>query len=421
VILLPTHIDACYTRYAKNESETRFDTERRINRCYQEFVEHNNLLYVRNDAPPCYNESGQRLGYPPNIYLDQLNGTYNREGLAYQDMAIHIFQRDDNLYSISQTYNVCVEDLLAANPNLVDSMPTGYPTFIPNTRPCYDEASGQQLIYEDENGYALEDPQISDQLMYYGNQPLGHISHYYNVCQNRIEDANSEKMNHRSTYLGWVIPTDRPDCFDEDGDLINYVCYDNPVDMTVDYRGADDFPTVNPDGVDCYDLADPYTRIWYEGEAYQIMDYEKEKILASRAFTAWCYGVSLDAIDAINDQQVILDLLPYHHRLIPEATRECYIDHPELLNYFTVHQVERYETLLGIAHQYNVLPQWITQANNLGGDNMIWERQMLIIPDGMRLSHIFAIFMSVMALFITALLFYRLRRRPTPKKKRQNN
>ncbi|MCA9886148.1 MAG: hypothetical protein KC708_24415, partial [Anaerolineae bacterium] len=73
------------------------------------------------------------------------------------------------------------------------------------------------------------------------------------------------------------------------------------------------------------------------------------------------------------------------------------------------------------AHQYNVLPQWITQANNLGGDNMIWERQMLIIPDGMRLSHIFAIFMSVMALFITALLFYRLRRRPTPKKKRQNN
>lgn len=423
MILLPTEAQACYTQYEKQEDESRFDTERRINRCYEEFIDYDETFYVRNDAPPCYNESGQRLAYPSDAYLTRLDETYSREDLAYQDMAIHIFQRDDNLYRISQAYNVCVEDLLAANPNLVGKMPFGYPTFIPNTRPCYDEDSGQQLIYEDENGDALEEPRVSDELMYYGNQPLGRIAHYYNVCENRIEDANTDKVGNLSTYLGWIIPTDRPDCFDDAGDLINYVCYDEPVDMTIDYHidyhNEDNFPTINPDGTNCYDLAASDTRIWYEGEAYQIMNYGEEDILASRAFTAWCYGISLDAIDAINDEQSLLNLLPVRHRLIPEATRECYIDHPELLDYATVHQVEQGETLHSIARQYDILPQWIAKANDLNDDNMIWNQQLLIIPDGTRPSHIFAIFMSVVALFTSALLFYRLRRLPTRKKKRK--
>jgi hypothetical protein len=101
------------------------------------------------------------------------------------------------------------------------AMPEGYPTFIPDTRPCYDEATGMPLIYEDENGVPLDEPRVGDKLNYYGTEPFGHVSHYYNVCENRIRDANAAKLAGEAHYLGWIIPHDRPPCYDEDGYVID--------------------------------------------------------------------------------------------------------------------------------------------------------------------------------------------------------
>ncbi|MBK8137317.1 MAG: LysM peptidoglycan-binding domain-containing protein [Chloroflexi bacterium] len=392
--VVPTQAESCFREHDPGAAQTIYDIERELNICYEAFIwsgrgEQDQLirhdrqtLKIRHDTPPCYDQQGRRLYYPPK---GGSTGPGERHGFAdpawaleaeYVYMQLHIFAPSDSVYTVSRQYNVCVHEILKVNPVLIDARPPGYATFIPNTRPCYDEMTGLPLIYEDDEGSPLPEPRIGEHLIYYGTQPLGYVSYYYNVCENRIREANVNKGN--GLYLGWIIPTDRPPCYDELGVPINTVCYDRPVDMRVDYR-PEDAPVIDPDGTDCYDLGQPGVVVWYDGRPYSIIDYYAT-LLESRAFTAWCYGVSQNEIDAINEVPEVLALLTLNSRAIPRPTRECYITRPEVHAGKQLHRVEAGETLASIAAQYDI-PYWIVaQANGLDAMNSIWSRQELVIP-----------------------------------------
>ncbi|MEQ8672485.1 MAG: LysM peptidoglycan-binding domain-containing protein [Aggregatilineales bacterium] len=323
--------------------------------------------------------------------------------LQYADMAIHIFAEDDTAYSVSRQYNVCVTDLLNANPPLVGSMLTGLPTFIPNTRPCYDSETGMSLIYEDVNGSPLEEPQVSERLTFFGGQSLLRLSSYYNVCANRIWDANQNKFDPEDGYLGWIIPTDRPPCYDQDGEPIDYVCYDQPIDFSRDYRNVAETLTFNVDGTHCYDLDNPETIIWYNNQPYKMLDYGN-KLFESRAFTAWCFAVSLEEMNAINNNADVVAILPSYARIIPLPTRDCYLQQAEVQAGQALHIVASGETLVSIANQYDKSPRWIAGVNGIE-NNMIWVGQSLIIPHGTSLTKLwgFIYVLNSMAFIILSL------------------
>jgi LysM repeat protein len=411
-ILTPKNAEPCYWQYHPSEGDSIFDIERLLNVCYQEFwpanpfhfytiVAHDRVtLHIPFYVQPCYNEEGQRLQSPE---------------MGYADMPIHIFQLGDTVYSISQQYNVCVRDLLTTNPTLVSALPTGYPVFIPQTRPCYDDATGMPLIYEDGDGNPLPQPLVSDQLIYYGSQPFGLVSSYYNVCMNRIADANRAKLDQESSYLGWVIPTDRPPCYDAYGSQIHYVCYTQPVDFSVDYSQVDQPLSLYIDGTYCYNLSKPETIVWHRNKPYQIIRYH-DTMLRSRAFTAWCFGVLLEEINAINDDPDVLSILPFQSRAIPLLTRECYIQSPGVLDGHELHRVESGETLISIARQYDKPYQWIAHVNDLDGQNTIWAGQMLVIPAGPTLSHLYLLIGGLIGLVVLVIgvLYWRKRQNSFP-------
>ncbi len=416
-LIIPRNAQPCYFQIQPRAGDSIFDVERAFNICYEEFQQqlHGRIIpdgdfkfYVRHDTPPCYNETGQRLHYP-NDFSSSLKTPVQRPEVQYVDRPIHVFRREDTVYKISQEYNVCVSDLLEANPMLVSAMPTGYPTFIPNVRPCYDEATGRPLIYETVNGQPLSEPRVDHRLMYYGSQQIGYISHYYNVCANRIEDANWAKKNRITTYLGWVIPTDRPPCYDADGVAINYVCYRQPVDFRVDYSRSRQPIDLDIDGTFCYDLAQPETLVWYHDKPYKVVNYEDD-MLVSRVFMAWCFGVSLAEINAINEDPAILSILPFHARAIPMPTRDCYIQNPDVLNGHTVHTVEVGEALSSIARRYEVPYQWIALANDLDSENTIYPGQILIVPDFPTFRH-FLFLVGGLVIFLASWLYWRTQRK----------
>jgi LysM repeat protein len=422
-ILLPQTAPPCYRNMNREEGKTDFDLEHELNVCHEKFrwiwflgsraphLGNQMTLFIPLDAPACYDDRGYRLQYPPGY--QNTNNLYKvrPSTLKYAEMPIHIFQQADTVYTVSRQYNVCVRDLLAANPRLAEAMPTGYPTFIPKTRPCYDEASGMPLIYEDMDGKPLPEPQVGKDLMYYGGQPIGRVSYYYNVCENRIEDANREKLERRSSYLGWIIPTDRPPCYDQDGNPIDYVCYRQPVDFTVDYAGSN--LTFNVDGTYCYDLAKQDTEVWYQGKPYKMIAYYESTLLDSRAFTAWCYGVSLDEINTINDNPDILALLPFQHRAIPQPTRDCYVDNPQILSGKHRYLVEAGDTLSSIANRFSKPAAWIADVNDLDKSCTIWAGQILIIPSGTTLTDLYLLITGSGAsvVILGAVVYYWLRRR----------
>lgn len=227
--------NSIYPYYYVTEGSTLYDLERRINVCHEAFIaphlnnrgsyNSSELVWYLKNTKPCYDDAGRRLKYqsPPNYY------SYVPEAdrdLTYSNMRLHTFQSGETVYSISHQYNVCVNDILKENFPLTEARPTGYPVFIPDVRPCYDEMTGLPLIYEDDFGNPLSQPQVAHDVRFYGWQPLGRISYYYNVCESQIDAANPIKpRNHERGSIGWVIPTNRPPCYHPDGSAIEYACY----------------------------------------------------------------------------------------------------------------------------------------------------------------------------------------------------
>lgn len=418
--IIPHNAKPCYQQYEKQDNESIYDIEQQLNVCYQDFIYQSDIItdktiiYYRIDLDPCYNELGQRKYYPP-----RKKKTFREyeapEAPYYTDMMIHSIRPSDTVYSISQQYNVCVEDLIAVNDSFRLSFRKNTPMFIPHTPPCYDTVTGLQIEYNEHE----KSIQLRPELIHFGSQPFGQLSYFYDVCYNRIRDANQAKLDHEASYLGWIIPTDRPPCYDDMGQPIDYVCYNQPIDFSVDYRQPNEKISFDIDGTNCYDLKKDDTLVWYEDLPYQVI-YYWETMLENRAFTAWCYGVSLDEINIINGNPDVLEMLPYRARLIPKATCDCYIDHPDMLEGKTVHTVAYGETLSSIAHQYDKLPAWIAAANDLNDQNVIWAGQKLTIPDGLKVSDLYLLLVGLCGVgAFFGLIYLRLFRAYPHKKKRK--
>lgn len=403
-VIINTEKPPCYMAYHAHEGESIYDIERALNVCYEEFfftrVFENFairsrlfeeslfagiILYTRLDAPPCYNYLGKRLVYPTSRkinYFDNWIGVIHEDTPTYSLLDAYSPESWESFYDISQRFNICVNDLLKANSFLQKSVARKHHLFIPQTRPCYDTETGMPLIYEDADGNPLPQPQVSEHLVYYGSQN-DLLPYYYNVCINRIRDANANKYDDRGNaqYLGTIIPTDRPPCYDENWNFIEYVCYDQPVDFDTDYRTTNTPITFDVHGTHCYDLSNPNTVIWYQGKPYKVQ-YYKGTPFESRLFTAWCFGLTMQDIYTINADKDFLPLLPYYTRAIPLPTRDCYIENPQILAGKTIHTVEYGENITSIGDKYGVPYPFISVANNLGINNTIWVGQKLIIPIG---------------------------------------
>lgn len=415
-IILPTDATDCYELYTSEIPLSIFEVERILNVCHEEFsftvrnsfylYNSNYKIYAPYAAPPCYNEAGQRLIYPPDFSPDQ------RDTLRYSDLQIHHFEASDTVYSISQHYNVCVRDLLAVNPLIREKRVRAYPVIIPDTRPCYDEETRLPLIYEDENGDPLPTPQVAEQLMYYGSQPIGRMSSYYNVCVNRIEDANRAKLDSEVAYLGWIIPTDRPPCYDNTGMPIYYVCYNQPIDLTRDYTAADAPPiSFDADGTHCYDLQAPQTVVWYQNQRYEIIEYQpiyEQFLLSYPAFMAWCFGVPFDELIYVNESFGLLNLDHLRLRVIPPRTRECYMTNPTVLEGHQTIGVGYYQTLSTIVQNFPYTVEDFAAANDIDPPYLIYTGQQLIVPSGISQSALRALAVASITLM---LFFIYLRRR----------
>lgn len=399
VLILPVDRAPCYAFHRLMPDETVYDLERLYNVCHEEFlfesvlphyplvepVVNRKMYYIPREAMPCYNDDGQRLEYPPEYDLFSRSGKDGRTP-TYNPLALDIFRAGDTVYAVSQRNNVCVHDILAANPALKDTRPRGLAVFIPDTRPCYDTETGLPLIYKDAQGQPLPEPVVGDKLYYYGSQPMGRISYYYNICANRIADVNVAKMRGMlGEFPGWLIPTERPPCYDEKGEPIYYACYDYPLDMTADYRDARYPISINRNGTYCYDLRDPETIIWQHNRPYIIVDVRtiEDWPLSSNAFIASCFGVSHAETNAINENVTIREILPYQTKAIPLPTRDCYQTVPVAHERWgmTTHVVQRGDTVSTIGARYNVPWPLITQVNQLGPDSMLFINQKLVIPD----------------------------------------
>jgi len=442
--LIPEGVPPCYEIYKPVVGTFTYDIEHQLNICHESFIwqgitphltieSDTTILYYRHDAKPCYDEQGRRLQYTrPIQQYSRWRGVNTYSGSAfpnhadtlftYSDLPLHAVQHEEYIIDISRRYNICVNDLLDANPH---RRGTGYTIFLPQTRPCYDTETGFPIIYEDENGNQLAEPQASDKLMHYGLPVWGEISYYYNVCINRIEDANRAKINKEVSYLGWIIPTNRPPCYDANGRIMSYVCYDQPIALSTDYSLTN--LTFNRDGTHCYNLATPNTLIWYRGKAYQARSYQRDDasapdrwnhiwegwLINSPAFSAWCFGVSESDIISANATPALIDILPYQYKAIPKPTRECYIDHPEWFEGKTVHVIVQGDTLSGIAHQYDVPRLLIALVNGLDMKNPLWLGQKLIIPTGISTAQFYALMLGggVMFLLIVGLILPLVRRK----------
>lgn len=284
-VLIPNQTSPCYQTIEKPQEKLIYDIEREINICAEALLRNNqwdNLYYYRRDTLPCYNADGQRLIYPSalfeNRYYQESYRPFLRNNgseLTYSPLPIHIFQQSEWLIDISRQYNVCMDDLIKINP-VIRSI--GYPVFLPQTRPCYDEITGLPLIYTDSDS---KSPVIGEQLIYYGVVSWWRLPYYYNVCINRIYDANRAKLDQETSYLGLIIPTDRPPCYDGDGSQIEYACYaKNGIDAACfeDYspenftihtlsRGESLASVANHYGIETWQLAranhlDPSIPIW---------------------------------------------------------------------------------------------------------------------------------------------------------------
>jgi len=389
----------CYQSHLVSEGTSLYELERELNICFEEFMAYRNdgqftaflrftqfevTLYIRLDAPPCYDEQGRRLLYPDGVYYYPSLTGWDRHRLpTYSDMRVYHSQMGDSLYDISVQFNVCVRDLLVVNPMLRHLVPQGHPVFIPNVRPCYDEATGKQLIYEDNFGNPLPQPILSEYLVHYGAPIPSYLPYYYNVCLNRIWDANEQADFERlAHYEGYIIPTDRPPCFDDTWEKADYVCYDQPIGNETVYL-PNSTMTFDIEGAYCYDIKDPKTVIWYENVPYHL--FYKPSWNITQGLVAWCLGVSVDELSVIrqNDTLNQISHAGYYSWLTPLPTRDCYLTNPSILDGKTVHIVTWGDTLSSIGQEYGVPYPLIAWANGLDADN-IWLGQKLIIPTGAR-------------------------------------
>lgn len=419
--------EECYHPYQSQQRPSIYDIEREFNVCYEEFImsqwnEYNGfrreipssiVVYIPQNAPACYNEQGQRLIYKDIVfnYLEAERGN-KPTSLGYSDMRVYHSQISDSLYDISKQFNVCVRDLLIVNPLLRWYLPQGHPVFIPNVRPCYDPDTGKQWIYEDNAGNPLPEPILSEYLVHYGEPVQLRLEYFYNVCLNRILDATEQaKFERLEHYRGYIIPTDRPPCFDKNWQKAEYVCYDQPIGYERVYQ-PNTIMTFSVDGKYCYDFKDPNTVIWYQNKPYQVFSRADKSFSITQGLVAWCFGGSLEDLRAITWSEEFRQIEPvnYYIAIAPLPTRDCYLTNPSILDGKLVHTVAEGETLHQIAQKYHVPHLLIAWTNELPAPYTVWTGQKLIIPQGIYTEDLLWLAGLAMLWLVLMLLFYGWRR-----------
>lgn len=215
------------------------------------------------NVPPCYDADGLPV-----------DGDYQ---------TVHMSEPSESVFDIAVQYDVCMSDLYEANPHMQQPVrhAPAY-VFIPDTEPCDyagDPATVTHVVQSWDTLYSL--------------------SYTYNVCLNRILEANasvielasnSESPNTKGIthYLGQniydpepgtelEIPVGRLDCYDlsnvHNPVVQRYVCYSEPVDLSRDYTGHD--PVISP-----VPQSDDAHCIKFDGEGTVIIDNE-------RRFASW--------------------------------------------------------------------------------------------------------------------------------------
>jgi LysM repeat protein len=435
-VFIPVASTPCGESFVATNDEELWDLAQQQNVCIEQlrawlWGNRQDARYmIPHQREVCYDENGHRLSY------------FDDKGVPLAEpirinLDIYVVPHVMSTYELSRRLNVCVNDLLVANPILEVRLPyTHLEVFIPATSPCYDEATGKQLIYKDENGQPLAEPILSEYLIHQvtSNATWGRIGQMYNVCPNRVEDFNEGFLPNVWTvnyggFPGYIaridgifdigvyvrIPTDRPPCYEygEGTRWLRYVCYDTLLDMAQ----ANPDAVINPHGTHCYDIEDPTTVIWHEGDRY--LYQKREGTLYSNDFMAWCFGVGEDDIIAASENPIVY-IIPYEELLVRNPTRTCYVREDDGAE--NVHWVESGETLRTIAWHYGKLPSWIATANNLSDANLIWEYQRLIIPEGINLWHVFyAIPTTGVLMLCLSYLFKRRQGLTGTKKKRKPN
>jgi hypothetical protein len=324
------------------------------------------------DAKPCYGAEGQRLNYA--------------------DKGIHKRESGEALYDVALMYDVCVSDLLDANPFL-DRWSPSLPLelFIPDKLGCADnEPPSKHVVIEGDTIHSL--------------------SITYNVCLNRIYEANNYiefEDGSANTILDQlrvgrtlVIPTNRPDCYTLENDAPltqeHYICYAEAVDMEQDYTGHE--PPISP-------LTDTNSDFCYEyGEYYNLTIYNNEKLMVyqTRPYDttltiAQCFDVPVETLIDVNAQMYPTEVRGNGEWIIPEPyNHDCYMltaspqeyqqrvwaeqNQAGSLGENGIYIVNYGDTLSAIGRRFGYLPEWIAAENDLSSPDIIYQRQQLKLP-----------------------------------------
>jgi LysM repeat protein len=430
------------------------------------------------DLQPTFEIGWRIYGYdtgiiPPDIRVTYELGhgpCYDTEGnrIGYNDRTYHLTSGYDGLYSIAQEHNVCVDDLYDANPILIDKSQSsfnaygfrfrqGWLLFIPNVAPCRDS-----VLPETETiSHIVRE-----------NETYERVAGLYNICLNRLLSAN--RHLHLDTlakleaipylrYRDWgtfdintglnmpilqpgmvvQIPVNRPPCYHEYGGPQRYICYEHPIDFTVDY--SDHEPPIYPieraemdtaSAENCYPLAYPATPIIYNNEL--IWRIYTRSMTVEQA--ANCFGTDLTEVHEANEWRnrpngEYADL--WQHigvgYIVSNATATCGIeDLNDYINFdredvvltilpgtlegrtFTIGEGD---TLSGIARRTGYHPQQLKWNNpEIRDVNVVHTYQQIELPPYPSLYHLAGIGSGVLVLGVFRR--YWLRRRHRGKKKR---
>lgn len=369
-------------------------------------------IFVPTDNPPCYDENGLRIGQ--------------------NDRGIHETSQSDWIAGIAQVYEVCVEQLMAANV-LLGSYPIyELPSliFIPDVPPCSDVAEDGFIHYRvDELGSSAALVQelsyiynVCPSAILAANPELirtvsdGYVAGLFNV-QNFEGDARSYWLDDLNIGEEILIPSDALPCYDFDVPLagignyrqvsrhypsqIEYVCYEQEVDLTADYTGHE--PEISPvpysEDVHCYDRkANP--QIILDNVRYTLYPWIGDAFLFE---LAECFGAN--AYDFILVDAEMLGLKTdefsyYEDRYwgIPNASLDCPLigeDREAALtwkrNFYqstvfgTLNEDGEYgvtygDTLSSIGRRYGYLPEWIMAENEMKHE-WVYPYQRLRLPN----------------------------------------
>lgn len=416
---------------------TLYDVSREYNVCLETLIDVNNWwwhetwevapdskLGIPQELSPCYDDDGNRVNH--------------------DDKTVHETQPNEFLIDIAEQYDVCIQDLVAANPFIhTHRVRPPQILFIPDVPLC-----------DNPREYTLRD-----------GETYVSVSQYYNVCLNRIVDANPQLMMQQTDAsetpfyildlalrqpeagITLTVP-ERPACYEmiyQEGNYIGttmpeYVCYAQPIDVSEDYTGHE--PVISPIAQDakdnfCYAAGEYATTLIYENEPvtlYRIRPYDTMFTVAQ------CFHVDITELVNLNTPSAYPShvhqygswVLPPHYdrncellALTPEQYNQQIRDlmnRAGSLGDDGIYIVNHQDTLSSIGKQFGYLPQWIAAANNLENPEMIFylqELKMPSYPNYWQLAGIGGGIIAVLAIGTGTSLLRRWRRRK-PKRKNED-